>query len=241
MTNAVIRRIWLACTLATAWIVSAYFFRHPGDTDPEQVRLALAVLAFWFVACGAWAQARARTPLTALLLWYGTLSGVHWGGPIGVGSEAWLGFQLGAFVVLGGVLAQATFVDLARRLGGRPPRFPQAPYWAALAGAPVPFALLLAPGHPFAVGALSVLYACGVLMSLIGGVMLVARPVLKTEDRLENAILAAALVVGWLPHALTAAGLVDAGPNAGLLNLPLAVIPAALAWRILRPSALQPR
>ena len=240
MTNAVIRRIMLACTLATAWILSAYFFRHPGDTDPEPVRLALAALALWFVACGAWAQARARTPLTAQLLWYGTLSGVHWGGPIGVGSEAWLGFQLGAFVVLGGVLAQATFVDLARRLGGRQPRFPRAPYLPALLGAAVPLALLLAPDHPIAVGALSVLYACGVLMSLIGGVMLLTRPILKAEDRFENAILAAALAVGWLPHAMVAAGLIDAGSKAGLLNLPLAVIPAAVAWRILRPSAVQP-
>ena len=224
----------LACTIATAWIVSAYFFRHPGDTDPEPVRLALAALAFWFVACGAWAMARARTPLAALLLWYGTLSGVHWGGPIGVGSEAWLGFYLGAFVVLGGVLAQATFVDLARRLGGRQPRFPQAPYVPALLGAAVPPALLLAPDHPIAIGALSALYACGVLMSLIGGVILVARPIHRSQDRFNNAVLATFLVIGWLPHAAVTAGLIDAGPNAGLFNLPLAMIPAALAWRIER-------
>ena len=225
----------LVSILALAWIVTAHFFRHEGDTDPARVRLALSAMALWFLVCGVWTHARVRTTQSALFLLYCALSGLHWGGPIGVGPDPFRSVELAFFVIVGTVLTQSVFLDLARRLGAAArdsrPEAGWIPYAPALAGFLLLIIYAMEPREAL-MRAILMFYPIGVLLSLLGGVILIALPFRSTKQRFANSVVAAALFVGWAPHALVSNGIVAAIGNEGYFNLPLAIIPLALAWRI---------
>jgi len=231
----------LAGAAAMAWIVAALFFRHEADTDPIAVRWAMSVLAAWFVVCGVWTYTRVQTRLSGVFLWYCALSGIHWGGPIGIGSSHLQSIELAAFVVVGSVLTQSVFLDLVLRMkfvaDDRKLKHGWIPYLPMVPGGILFLGISLRPEDASLLALLSGMYALAVLMSLIGGLLLIARPFSMRENRLGNAIVAAAFVVGWLPHGLVSGGLVEANVPEGYFNLPLALAPLALAWWIVTFSS----
>ncbi len=234
--SRVLTHIAVASSVAPAWIIAALFYRHSADTDPQSVRLALSAMAFWFLACGIWAYGRIQSPASFRFLVYAALSAVHWGGPVGIGSPALQNIELAVFIVFASLLTQAIFLDLVRQLGlsakAPNPPFWRAPYAPVIAGLLLLILFVFQPDNQSMLESFMIFYTVGILLSLIGGVILIRRPFVRKDNRFADSIVAAALIAGWAPHALVTGGLIPATEYAGFYSLPLAIIPLALAWRI---------
>lgn len=241
---------WLVAAAAAVivWRLLAVPFPHAADTDPELVRWLAAALGLWFLAWGLWAFREARDFPSLLFACYGLSAGLHWGGPLGAGPVPVQNLLLALYLVVSTVLNQSLFLHLALAF---PPAYPRSRRRAVLTAVYLPVGaavLLLAvlavrPRDLSLLRAFYVFFPVGVLYSLVGGGFWIHRLVTSHPDvrrarRLP--LVVAALVVGWLPHAVVSTGAIVGPEAAGYFDLPFALIPPALAWALARPRRPEP-
>ncbi|HXV75732.1 MAG TPA: hypothetical protein VD788_05380 [Candidatus Polarisedimenticolaceae bacterium] len=239
-----ILRTWLwigACTVVS-WRLLALARPHPAAEDPAVVRLALAGLGLLFVACGMWAWHRRPGVPTRLFALYGLASGLHWGGPLGIGTSDLQTFELVFYVVASSVLGGTLLLHLALVF---PRRLPP----STLAGA---MAVLYAPATIGGLSALGSLAAAGRSLVVVNRVLplllvvataygyaaaasWIGRLILSPADRRAGSLplIVTALLGGALPHLVVS----SIGPPhelGGLWNLLLAAFPIALAFALIR-------
>jgi hypothetical protein len=235
--------LWTAAAGVLVWRALGVWFPHSASSDPELVRGLAALMGLWFMAWGLWAFRAAGDVPSLLFAGYGITSGMHWGGPVGLGSPSAQNLLLALYVVVSSVLTQSLFLHLALAF---PPAYGRSGRRAGLLAVYFPVlaaTLLLAvlAVRPSSQGLLRYFYVflpIAVLYSLVGGGVWIHRlvtadPTSRRSRRLP--LVVGAMVLAWLPHAVASAS-VDAGSLlAGLLNLPFALVPPALAWALARP------
>lgn len=234
---------WLGLSVGVVlvWRAAGWWSPHPADSSPLAAQRALALLGLWFVGWGVRAWRRRPSPVVGLFTGYCLLSGLHWGGPVGGPGPASGALLLGLYLVAGAA-AQSAFLHVALRAGRERP-LPAVTLWVVYLPALVAVALFLAVPTPLLGGAFAVeplLYtiAPSVLWSFTGGFVWLGRswrsgPRERRERRLGR--VAVALVVGYLPHGLAAAGLLPLGELADLASLAFALVPWALASSLASP------
>lgn len=234
--------ILFGAALVLAWRVTAFLFPHTADTDPLAIRHAHALMGLWFLACGLFVGMRLTGPLSVLFAAYCLASGVHWGGPIGMGSASAQNLWLAAYIVVSTSLAQGLFLDLALRY---PPPAEIATklgwrlvvYLPVLAGLVLLLLLAIDPSHSVTLQAIGLLFPIGVLVSLFGGIVWIRRWFVAAKSEREQHCLSLVVVVmvaAWLPHALATTFGPLMPPYDGLFDLSLSAIPTVLAIALAR-------
>lgn len=240
-TDNLRRLLWAGVLLAVAWRVLAFVYPHPAATDPPLVQRATALMGLWFLACGLVAFRRAPGRASWLFAWYGVAACLHWGGPLGLGSEAARNLLLAFYIVASSALAQSLFLHVA--LAFEPPReaaesrgFLTLIYAPVLVGVLLLVALLVQPSNSSILETLPILILTATLCSVAGAGVWIARFLkAKREERRARrlGLVVAAIVVGWLPYLLVSSGLSPWPGYEGLFNLPMALEPTAVALALI--------
>ncbi|MCZ6854424.1 MAG: hypothetical protein O7G86_10950 [Gammaproteobacteria bacterium] len=229
---------------ALSWRVIALRYPHQAIDDPEIVSWWLAGMGVWFVACAGWAYLRRPNRSTALLLAYGACTGIHWGGPIGLGAEPQY-VSLALYLVISSIGAQCLFLNLAilgsteRRLG----LIPHGLIYAPVIGGLILLALQTAfPTDQQILSHMTTVLSVVSVFSLIGAGFWVSgwvRAEKGSPMRFRRRLVVIALL-GWIPSILVMFDIVPWAGLEGLLNLTLAFEPLALAWFFTREVQTPP-
>lgn len=226
---------------AFLWRIAAFWYPHPAVSDPAMVSRWLAGMGLWFLLCTLWAYVYRPNRSTGLLLIYGVLSAIHWGGPISIGQEH--EHILAVFyLVISSIGAQCVFLNLAvlgstaRRPGHLCSTLIYAPLIAGI--------FLLAfhgalPEQRQVFSYITTLVSVATVFGVIGAGFWVygwIRSEKKSDTRFRKGIVAGSLV-GWIPPALAMSGVAAWSGLEGLLNLTLSLEPAALAWFFTRDTS----
>ncbi|MDA8016461.1 MAG: hypothetical protein MPN21_03345 [Thermoanaerobaculia bacterium] len=238
---------WLGAATAgvVLWRVVAVAFPHTASSDPQAVRWAAGLMGLWFIVWGLWTFHRARTAPSLVFAGYGLTAGLHWGGPIGIGSAGFQNVLLAFYIVVSSGLNSSLFLHLAIVV---PPSNGTIRrrvtllglYLPPLIGVMLTMLLAVAPSDAGLLQPLLILFPVVVLFTLIGGGLwirrlIVADSISRWSHRLP--LVVAALILGWLPHAFASTGLGPGPEAAGWFNLPFAVIPVAIAFSLACPRA----
>lgn len=231
------RLLWVATFAVVAWRVAALVHPHPANADPGLVRNAMAALGIVFLACGLWSFVRSPSWASYLFAWFAITAGLHWGGPVGFGSSEMQNVLLAFYVVVSTGVGMSLFLHLAVAF---PTPFAIARKRTVLAliylptwgGTVLLGVLLLAPSNGQLLGAVALLFPLDILYSLIALGVWIARAVAAApSERRERrlTVVVAAMLVGWSPYVIVSNGLSIWPGYEGIFNLPMGLVPIALA------------
>lgn len=233
------------------WRVVAALSPHPDFDESLALRTTMALMGLLYVACGVWTFREARSDIAFVFALYGLATGLHWGGPLGVGQPRWDVPLLVFYLTFSSLAAQALELHLATAF---PPSFWIARkrailslfYLPALLGAPV--SVLLAafgpesPAGSELTGAFGLLLAVGGLAGIAGFLVWILRGFTTPADeryRWRLWWVLGAVLVAFVPGLAYVAGL-ELGPADGWINLGFAPLPLALAAALGRPRVSSP-
>lgn len=114
---------WIVAVLALGWRLTAPWLQQSaveaGDLSEldHTMFVTLGVMGLGFVACGLIAHCWARTWASWLFALYATLAGLHWGGPLGLSTSAWV-----VYLFVSGFISEALLLHFTLV-------FPRPPGW----------------------------------------------------------------------------------------------------------------
>lgn len=120
--------LWIAAILAFGWRLASPWRQQSavlaGDLSEldHTMFVTLGVMGLGFIACGLIAHHWAGTRASWLFALYAAFAGLHWGGPLGVSTKAWI-----VYLFVSGLLSEALLLHFAL-VFPRPLR-PHLPRW----------------------------------------------------------------------------------------------------------------
>ncbi|MEQ8953844.1 MAG: hypothetical protein RL120_06880, partial [Gammaproteobacteria bacterium] len=204
------------------------------------VQNLLALMGLVFMAGGWFVYLVTQNRHSSLFVVYCCLTAVHWAGPPTLAPGLIDDFLLGLFIIFGSALMESVFLHLALEFSTSP-----LPKWllALVYLPPLAGILLLAMVSlsSLEIDLLLPVYMVGMAWGIAAGLTWLFRLVTNRIPRFplsQRALIAASLVLAWLPNTLANSGLFGESAYWGLTNMSMLLLLAGISWLLIRRPVL---